>query len=84
MPYGLFYSHENSSGYYRVSAYFIAKILSDILPLRLIPLIPFSILTYFMIGMLIIINKILITVEMVITLKFYNYSACLAALKKHR
>ena len=33
-----------------MSAYFLAKIFSDILPLRLIPMVPFCLLTYFMIG----------------------------------
>ena len=42
--------HENSSGYYRVSAYFIAKIMCDLIPLRLIPLCLFTVIVYFMLG----------------------------------
>ncbi|KAL5486908.1 hypothetical protein EMCRGX_G019448 [Ephydatia muelleri] len=42
--------HENSGGYYRVSAFFIAKVMTDLVPLRMIPLLPFSAITYFMIG----------------------------------
>ncbi|KAG5844911.1 hypothetical protein ANANG_G00133180 [Anguilla anguilla] len=43
--------HEYISGYYRVSVYFLSKILSDILALRTIPAIVFSGVTYFMIGL---------------------------------
>ena len=46
----IFYSHENSGGYYRVSAFFVAKVMTDLVPLRMIPLLPFSAITYFMIG----------------------------------
>jgi ATP-binding cassette subfamily G (WHITE) protein 2 len=41
---------ENASGYYRVSTFFIAKLICDLLPMRLIPSIIFSIITYFMAG----------------------------------
>uniref|UniRef100_A0A3Q3DLZ7 ATP-binding cassette, sub-family G (WHITE), member 2a n=1 Tax=Hippocampus comes TaxID=109280 RepID=A0A3Q3DLZ7_HIPCM len=43
--------HEYISGYYRVSVYFLSKILSDILTLRTIPAIVFSCVAYFMIGL---------------------------------
>uniref|UniRef100_A0A8C1NMT7 ATP-binding cassette, sub-family G (WHITE), member 2a n=1 Tax=Cyprinus carpio TaxID=7962 RepID=A0A8C1NMT7_CYPCA len=43
--------HEYISGYYRVSVYFLSKILSDILTLRTIPAIIFSCVAYFMIGL---------------------------------
>ncbi|CAB1327291.1 unnamed protein product [Coregonus sp. 'balchen'] len=42
--------HEYISGYYRVSVYFLSKILSDIITLRTIPAIIFSCVVYFMIG----------------------------------
>uniref|UniRef100_A0A8C7KTV8 ATP binding cassette subfamily G member 2 (JR blood group) n=1 Tax=Oncorhynchus kisutch TaxID=8019 RepID=A0A8C7KTV8_ONCKI len=42
--------HEYISGYYRVSVYFLSKILSDIITLRTIPAILFSCVVYFMIG----------------------------------
>ena len=32
-----FYSHENASGFYRVSSYFIVKVLCDIVPMRILP-----------------------------------------------
>ncbi|XP_051515164.1 broad substrate specificity ATP-binding cassette transporter ABCG2-like isoform X2 [Myxocyprinus asiaticus] len=43
--------HEYISGYYRVSVYFLSKILSDILTLRTIPGIIFSCVAYWMIGL---------------------------------
>uniref|UniRef100_A0AAQ5YIZ9 ABC transporter domain-containing protein n=1 Tax=Amphiprion ocellaris TaxID=80972 RepID=A0AAQ5YIZ9_AMPOC len=44
------FTHEYISGYYRVSIYFLSKILSDIITLRTIPAIVFSCVAYFMIG----------------------------------
>ena len=46
----ILFVHENVSGYYHVLTYFFAKILCDILPLRTIPAVGFSIVVYFMIG----------------------------------
>ncbi|KAG1940411.1 broad substrate specificity ATP-binding cassette transporter ABCG2-like [Pimephales promelas] len=43
--------HEYISGYYRVSVYFLSKLLSDILTLRTIPVIIFSCVAYWMIGL---------------------------------
>ncbi|XP_041841126.1 broad substrate specificity ATP-binding cassette transporter ABCG2 [Melanotaenia boesemani] len=45
------FTHEYISGYYRVSVYFLCKILSDIITLRTIPAIIFSCVAYFMIGL---------------------------------
>ncbi len=44
------FQHENVSGYYHVSTYFIAKLLCDVVPLRTIPSILFSVIAYFMLG----------------------------------
>uniref|UniRef100_A0A8C1ZJS7 ATP-binding cassette, sub-family G (WHITE), member 2a n=1 Tax=Cyprinus carpio TaxID=7962 RepID=A0A8C1ZJS7_CYPCA len=43
--------HEYISGYYRVSVYFLSKILSDVLTLRTIPAVIFSCVAYWMIGL---------------------------------
>lgn len=43
-------SHEYISGYYRLSVYFLSKVLSDILMLRTIPAVVFTCVAYFMIG----------------------------------
>uniref|UniRef100_A0A672PE60 ATP-binding cassette, sub-family G (WHITE), member 2a n=1 Tax=Sinocyclocheilus grahami TaxID=75366 RepID=A0A672PE60_SINGR len=45
------FKHEYISGYYRVSVYFLSKILSDVLTLRTIPAIIFSCVVYWMIGL---------------------------------
>ncbi|XP_063074749.1 broad substrate specificity ATP-binding cassette transporter ABCG2-like [Engraulis encrasicolus] len=42
--------HEYTSGYYRISVYFLSKILSDIITLRTFPAIAFTCVSYFMIG----------------------------------
>ncbi|XP_065904845.1 broad substrate specificity ATP-binding cassette transporter ABCG2-like isoform X4 [Dysidea avara] len=43
--------HENSSGFYRVSSYFVAKVFGDLIPLRLIPIPLFSVIAYWMVGL---------------------------------
>lgn len=45
------FTHEYISGYYRLSVYFLTKILSDIITLRTIPAIVFSCVAYFMVGL---------------------------------
>ncbi|OBS66129.1 hypothetical protein A6R68_05332 [Neotoma lepida] len=42
--------HEYISGYYRVSAYFFGKLVSDLLPMRLLPSVIFTSILYFMLG----------------------------------
>ncbi|OWK06994.1 ABCG2 [Cervus elaphus hippelaphus] len=43
--------HEYISGYYRVSSYFFGKLLSDLLPMRMLPSILFTCITYFLLGL---------------------------------
>lgn len=43
-------SHQNVSGYYRVSSYFFAKVLCDLLPIRIIPVAMHITILYWMIG----------------------------------
>ncbi|KAF7233474.1 hypothetical protein EG68_08766 [Paragonimus skrjabini miyazakii] len=43
--------HENSSGYYRISAYFLSKIFCDILPTKVIPVLLFMPICYWMAGL---------------------------------
>nr|XP_056705898.1 broad substrate specificity ATP-binding cassette transporter ABCG2-like [Euleptes europaea] len=42
--------HQYTSGYYRVSAYFLALMFGDLLPMRTMPAIIFSCISYWMIG----------------------------------
>ncbi|CAH8562924.1 unnamed protein product [Heterobilharzia americana] len=43
--------HESSSGYYQVSVYFLSKILCDILPTKVLPIILFMPICYWMAGL---------------------------------
>jgi len=43
--------HEYASGYYRVFAYFLAKLFADLLPIRTIGPIVFCSVTYWMVGL---------------------------------
>ena len=52
--------HENACGYYRVSAYFFAKLLLDLLPKRIIPVAVGGTIIYFMMGFQVVIHKYLI------------------------
>ncbi|XP_072050764.1 broad substrate specificity ATP-binding cassette transporter ABCG2-like isoform X2 [Amphiura filiformis] len=46
----IIFIHESASGFYRVSAYFFAKITADLFPLRFIPTAVFAVISYWMIG----------------------------------
>eukprot|EP00794_Sanderia_malayensis_P017425 gene17425-19169_t len=60
--------HECASGYYRVSSYFLAKVFCDILPMRIIPILIFSSITYWMIGLRSDVERFLIfTLNLVLT-----------------
>ncbi|CAF1442229.1 unnamed protein product [Rotaria sp. Silwood1] len=56
----LLFSHENTSGYYRTSTFFLAKILCDLFPMRFIPSFIFSIIAYPLTGFQRSINRFLI------------------------
>ncbi|KAM7537287.1 hypothetical protein Aperf_G00000074705 [Anoplocephala perfoliata] len=43
--------HEHSSGYYRVSAYFLAKLICDVFPTKALPVFFFMPITYWMAGL---------------------------------
>jgi ATP-binding cassette subfamily G (WHITE) protein 2 len=45
------FRHESANGYYRVSAYFISRLLGEVVPLRVIPVLTMSWITYWMIGL---------------------------------
>ncbi|XP_033108287.1 broad substrate specificity ATP-binding cassette transporter ABCG2-like isoform X2 [Anneissia japonica] len=44
------FRHESASGFYRVSCYFFAKVFCDLIPMRVLPTLVFSSITYWMIG----------------------------------
>ncbi|XP_047930474.2 broad substrate specificity ATP-binding cassette transporter ABCG2 isoform X2 [Anser cygnoides] len=43
--------HEYISGYYGTAAYFISKLMADLIPMRTLPSIIFTCITYFMLGL---------------------------------
>nr|XP_034968050.1 broad substrate specificity ATP-binding cassette transporter ABCG2-like [Zootoca vivipara] len=43
--------HEYISGYYRISAYFFANLIADLIPMRSLPSIIFTSVVYFMLGL---------------------------------
>ncbi|XP_017572784.2 broad substrate specificity ATP-binding cassette transporter ABCG2b [Pygocentrus nattereri] len=43
--------HENSGGYYRTSVYFLSKVFVDLIPNRIIPILIFSAIAYYMMGL---------------------------------
>ncbi|GFR92482.1 ATP-binding cassette sub-family G member 2 [Elysia marginata] len=45
------FRHEISNGYYRVSAYFLSKVICDLIPLRLLPVAIVTLITQFAIGL---------------------------------
>lgn len=68
--------HESASGYYRISAYFLAKVVCDIIPLRLVPITAFSAIVYFMTGLRVDVIKFLI---FTLTLLLTSLAACSVA-----
>jgi ATP-binding cassette subfamily G (WHITE) protein 2 len=50
------------SGYYAVSSYFLAKVVCDMIPLRIIPVAAFSAICYYMIGTMYLFKIIFSTV----------------------
>nr|XP_006630613.2 PREDICTED: ATP-binding cassette sub-family G member 2-like isoform X1 [Lepisosteus oculatus] len=43
--------HENASGYYRTSVYFLSKVFADLIPNRIVPVFLFSGVSYYMMGL---------------------------------
>lgn len=44
------FRHENSGGYYRTSVYFLSKVFVDLIPNRIVPILIFSSISYYMMG----------------------------------
>ncbi|XP_063271540.1 broad substrate specificity ATP-binding cassette transporter ABCG2 isoform X2 [Prinia subflava] len=69
--------HEYISGYYRTSAYFIAKLMADLIPIRTLPSIIFTCIVYFMLGLKPTVDAFFI---MMFTLMMVSYTATSMAL----
>uniref|UniRef100_A0A8D0FWI7 Broad substrate specificity ATP-binding cassette transporter ABCG2 n=1 Tax=Strix occidentalis caurina TaxID=311401 RepID=A0A8D0FWI7_STROC len=70
--------HEYISGYYRTSAYFISKLMADLIPMRTIPSIIFTCIIYFMFDLFLFIYGPFFT--MMFTLMMVSYTATSMAL----
>uniref|UniRef100_A0A8C0IIM5 Broad substrate specificity ATP-binding cassette transporter ABCG2 n=1 Tax=Bubo bubo TaxID=30461 RepID=A0A8C0IIM5_BUBBB len=70
--------HEYISGYYRTSAYFISKLMVDLIPMRTIPSIIFTCIIYFMFDLFLFIYGPFFT--MMFTLMMVSYTATSMAL----
>ncbi|XP_010184629.1 PREDICTED: ATP-binding cassette sub-family G member 2 [Mesitornis unicolor] len=69
--------HEYISGYYRTSAYFISKLMADLIPIRTIPSIIFTCIVYFMLGLKPTVEAFF---TMMFTLMMVSYTATSMAL----
>ncbi|XP_027740217.1 ATP-binding cassette sub-family G member 2 isoform X2 [Empidonax traillii] len=69
--------HEYISGYYRTSAYFIAKLMADLIPIRTLPSIIFTCIVYFMLGLKPTVEAFF---TMMFTLMMVSYTATSMAL----
>ena len=44
------YRYRKARGYFRVSSYFFAKVFCDLLPMSVLPVLLFSVISYWMLG----------------------------------
>lgn len=72
------FQHENASGYYHVSTYFLSKLICDIIPLRTIPSVLFSVIAYFTIGFQQTVTKYFIFFSGILTTTLCASSLCFA------
>ncbi|VDN13577.1 unnamed protein product [Dibothriocephalus latus] len=69
--------HEHSSGYYRVSAYFLSKLICDVVPTKALPVLVFMPITYWMAKLVPTVGSFFFF-ELILTLG--TFSAAAAAL----
>ncbi|KAF1495848.1 ATP-binding cassette sub-family G member 2, partial [Eudyptula minor novaehollandiae] len=74
------FTHEYISGYYRTSAYFISKLMADLIPMRTIPSIIFTCIIYFMLGKYGLKPTVEAFFTMMFTLLMVSYTATSMAL----
>uniref|UniRef100_A0A4W3GFW9 ATP-binding cassette sub-family G member 2-like n=1 Tax=Callorhinchus milii TaxID=7868 RepID=A0A4W3GFW9_CALMI len=70
--------HEYTSGYYRISAYFLALLIGDLLPMRTLPGILFSCITYWLIGYKPVVGNFFFFMLCLITVSYAATSMSLA------
>ncbi|XP_062989272.1 broad substrate specificity ATP-binding cassette transporter ABCG2-like isoform X2 [Elgaria multicarinata webbii] len=69
--------HQYTSGYYRISVYFLALMIGDLLPMRTMPAIIFSCISYWMIGYQMVVSRFFF---FMLTLVLVSYTATSMAL----
>ncbi|NXE15073.1 ABCG2 protein, partial [Lophotis ruficrista] len=74
------FTHEYISGYYRTSAYFISKLMADLIPMRTLPSIIFTCIVYFMLGKYGLKPTVEAFFTMMFTLMMVSYTATSMAL----
>ncbi|KFO75139.1 ATP-binding cassette sub-family G member 2, partial [Cuculus canorus] len=74
------FMHEYISGYYRTSAYFISKLMADLIPMRTLPSIIFTCIIYFMLGKYSLKPTAQAFFTMMFTLMMVSYTATSMAL----
>ncbi|CAH8853705.1 unnamed protein product [Trichobilharzia szidati] len=83
----IIFMHETSAGFYRISTYFLSKIISDVLPSKAIPALLCLSITYFLSGLRYELRPFLFW-ELTITLLTFSASAITfavsAMVKDHR
>ncbi|UJR32419.1 hypothetical protein I4U23_019881 [Adineta vaga] len=68
--------HENVSGYYSITTLFLAKLICDLLPMRVIPSIVFSLISYFMVGLQKTATKFLIFLVTIFMANIFGSAMC--------
>ena len=76
-PFSPFDRHESANGYYRCSSFFISKVICDVIPLRLIPILLFASVSYFLVGFQATVNHFFIFVLTLFLISLAGASVCL-------
>ncbi|NWQ80714.1 ABCG2 protein, partial [Columbina picui] len=74
------FMHEYISGYYRTSAYFISKLMADLIPMRTLPSVIFTCIVYFMLGKYCLKPTVEAFFIMMFTIMLVSYTATSMAL----
>ena len=67
---------ENVSGYYRTSTFFLTKLICDILPMRVLPSIIYSVLAYFLTGLRLDLSKFFIFFLTIFMCNIFGSATC--------
>ncbi|CAF1666801.1 unnamed protein product [Adineta ricciae] len=68
--------HENVSGYYSITTLFFAKLVCDLLPMRVIPSVVFSLISYYMVGLQKTVAKFLVFLLTIFMANVFGSAIC--------